>query len=105
MSTAVTNNSTQNDAVRVALYESTDGIPSAGSAPATGDTLIYQTTRTRSTASSNSETTSHVARSGLTPGVTYYYYHALAAPSGGTANLVGGDNQTTILVQTMPSMG
>ena len=105
VSTAVASNATQNDASQVALYESTIGIPAAGAAPASGDTLIYQTTRTRSTANSNSETTSHIVRTGLVTGTTYYYYHAAAAPGGGTTSLVGGNNQTTIMVRTMPQMG
>lgn len=98
----VANNATQNDPFRVAVYESTVGVPSSGSAPNTGDTLIYQTSRAKPSANDNTEVTAHVVRTGRTPGTRYYYYHAAAAPSAGTTNVIGGTNQTTIIAEAVP---
>lgn len=97
----VANNSTQNDTIQVGLYRSTVGIPSAGSAPASGDVQVALTTRTRGTGSSNSEVSSIFTDTGLTSGTTYYYYRVAAIPTAGTCNLIGGSNQTTILLQAL----
>lgn len=99
-SSCVASNSSSNDAFQVTIYRSTVGIPAAGSAPNAGDTIIYQTERTKAAANDTSEVTAHVVDSGLTPLQTYYYYRTLAAPGGGTANALGSNNQTTILVST-----
>lgn len=100
-SSCVASNSSSNDAFQVSIYRSTVGIPAAGSAPNAGDVLLYQTSRTKAAANDTSEVTAHIIDTGRTPGATYYYYRALAATAGGTANALGGNNQTTLLVSTL----
>lgn len=100
-SSCVASNSSSNDAFQVTVYRSTTGIPAAGAAPNAGDTVIYQTERTKASANDTSEVTCHIIESGLTSGATYYYYRTLAAPGGGTENALGANNQTTMLVSTV----
>jgi hypothetical protein len=98
----VANNNTAADGWTATLYRSTSAIPAQGSAPGGSDIIVYQTTRTVSSASQNFNVGWAFLDSALTAGMTYYYYLCIQAVTGGTATAVGSTNQTTLLVRNQP---
>lgn len=98
---AVAQNNTASDGWTVSVYRSTVGIPAQGAAPAGGDTVVYSTTRSVSSANQNFSCGFEFVDSGLTPNTTYYCYITIAAVTGGTATAVGGTNQTSLIVKNV----
>jgi hypothetical protein len=98
---AVVNNNTAGDGVTVAIYQSTVGIPAAGSAPASGDTAILQVNITSSAASQNQVVPLALPVTSLTAGTKYYFYLAVAAVTGGTAQVNGGSGQTALTARVV----
>ena len=96
---AVAQNNTASDGWTLAIYRTTGSIPAQGSAPGGSDAVVYQTTRTVSSANQNFNSGWQFVDSGLTVGAAYGYYITIAAVTGGTATVVGGTNQTTIIAR------
>jgi len=98
---AIVSNNTAGDGAIVYVYRSTAGIPAAGSAPATGDTAVFNSGAFLSSAANQQQSVAiHALDTGLTSGAKYYYYFGLAAVTGGTASLVGGTNTSVLVART-----
>jgi hypothetical protein len=98
--TGVLANNTANDSVEMSIYRTTGTAPAAGSAPGSGDSRRYDTTRTRDHADYTTEISTQVMDTGLTSGQVYAYYRTINTPSGGTSTIYGGSNQSTLYAET-----
>lgn len=85
-------NNTAGDGATLTLYRSTAAIPAAGSAPGGSDTALASISLVSSAASQNQAAVLQGLDTGLAGGTTYYYYVAIAALTGGTAQLDIGTN-------------
>lgn len=95
----IVKNGTINDGATVKIYRSTSSIPAQGSASGVSDTVVYSTTVTEVVAAEQVGIPACFVDSGLTPGITYYYYITIKAVTGGTVTIQGGTNQTTITAE------
>lgn len=94
-------NTTAGDGVTVAVYQSTVGVPAAGSAPATGDTALLQVSVASAAAGQNQVVPLALPVTGLTAGTPYHFYLAVAVVTGGTAQVNGGTGQTVLTARVV----
>jgi hypothetical protein len=94
-------NTTVGDGVILLIYRSTVGIPAAGNAPGGGDTLVWDGVHTQEGLASNPQSFgAHLLDTGLTAGTNYYYYMAMAALTGGTAEFASGTNVSLFTIES-----
>jgi len=99
--TVTVQNTTINDGVTISLYRTTLAtLPTAGTTQ-TGDTKVWATTTTHGVAAQNVSVGFDFIDTGLLANTQYGYYVCIVGVTGGTASLMGGFNQSTIMLQNI----
>jgi hypothetical protein len=98
-------NSVAGDGAIISLYRTAAGntVPATAAAPNAGDTIVWTTTLTHSTAGMNIQAGFDFIDTILTTasGQIYYYYTALKAATGGNVTHIGATNQSTLMLQNV----
>ena len=95
----IATNNTAGDGFYIAIYRTTGSVPTTGSAPGASDVQVWAANATVATASNSHAFSFDFVDANLTASTTYSYYPVMSAKAGGTASMLGGNNDTSVVVE------